>query len=133
MLHSWFIRTFLHGVYRANLKSGPTEHKLHNSGVLAPLEEGQVLLGLGSTSRQRNIIVMVCRRVLALVVHALLAVLAAGLCIHQGLVVCAALVVCAMPNDLGQTSDEQQLGHLQGQKSLIHINNKYYYIWEKIT
>ena len=83
------------------LESRPTGYKVHNSRVLAPLEEGQVLLGLWGHSRHRHIIVMMHRGLFALVVETLLAGLAAVFCIHEGLVVCTALIVCSMAHDGG--------------------------------
>ena len=79
----------------------PTEHELHNSGVLASLEEGQVLLGLRGHSWQGHIIVVMRWRLLRLVMQALLAVLAAGFSIHEGLVVCTALIIRPVTHNLG--------------------------------
>ena len=84
-----------------DLEAVPAEHKLHNSGVLASLEEGQVLLGLRGHSRQGHIIVVMRWRLLRLVMQALLAVLAASFSIHEGLVVCTALIVCSVTHNLG--------------------------------
>lgn len=79
----------------------PAEHELHNGSVLASLEEGQVLLGLGGHSGQGDIIVVVRWRLLGLVVQALLAVLAAGFSIHEGFIVRTALIVCSVTYNLG--------------------------------
>jgi len=84
-----------------HLEAVPAQHKLHNCGVLASLEEGQVLLGLRCHSRQGHIIVVVRWRLLRLVMQALLAVLAAGFSIHEGLVVRTALIVCSVTHNLG--------------------------------
>ena len=93
---------------QTHLEACPTQHKLNNALLLAPLKKGQVLFGLvGAGAGQGDIIVVVHRRVLALVVHALLAALPAGLRIHQRLILCAALVVSAMPNNLGKTPYKQ--------------------------
>ena len=99
-------------VTKANLEAVATEHKFHNGAMLAPLEEGQVLFSLRGHARQGHIIVVVGRGLLALVVHALLGSFATGLCIHEGFVMGAALVVRPVPHDLGQTADQQQLCYL---------------------
>ena len=80
--------------FSAYLEAGTAEHKVNHALLLASLEEGQVLLGLvGAAALQGHIIVVVHWRVLALVVHSLLAAHAAGLGIHQRLIVPAALII----------------------------------------
>lgn len=89
-----------------HLEAGSTQYKLHHALLLAPLEEGQVLLGLISAGAgQRHIIVVVHRWVLALVVHSFPAAHAASLGIHQRLIVLTALVIRAVSHHLGKASD----------------------------
>ena len=90
----------------------PTEYKLHNSSVLGSLQGEEVLLGLGSSARQGDVIVMVRWRLSVFVVDTLLAGAARLLSIHQGFVVGAALVIRAMLHNLSQASHEQQLRDL---------------------
>jgi len=104
-----------------DLEAVPAEHKLHNSGVLASLEEGQVLLGLRGHSRQGHIIVVMRWRLLRLVMQALLAVLAAGFSVHEGLVVRTALVVCSVTHNLGEATHQQELCNLQ---TMIRSNER---------
>ena len=85
----------------AYLQTVAAEHKLHNSSVLPSLEERKVLLGLLSSTRQRDIIVVMRWRLLCFVVHTLFGSFAARLGIHQRLVVCAALIICPVPHNCG--------------------------------
>lgn len=104
-----------------DLEAVPAENKLHNSCVLASLEEGQVLLGLWGHSRQGHIIVVMRWRLLRLVMQALLAVLAAGFSVHEGLVVRTALVVCSVTHNLGEATHQQELCNLQ---TMIRSNER---------